>query len=109
MAEVTADRVCEKLNTQRECRTGEELLPHPFEPGHNKNYHTLGARLAQTEQEKSFGQLICECEMASRADIERSINEGEAKTLDDIPQRRATRDGAMSGWFLYSACHRHLA
>ena len=43
MAQVTADRVCEKLNTERECRTAEEVLPHPFEPGHNQNYHTLGA------------------------------------------------------------------
>ena len=91
MAQVAADRVCEKLNTQRDCRTAEELLPHPFEPGHNTHYHTLGARLARTEKEKSFGQLICECEMASRSDIERSINEGEAKTLDDI--RRDVRLG----------------
>ncbi|MCB8926086.1 MAG: anaerobic glycerol-3-phosphate dehydrogenase subunit A [Ardenticatenaceae bacterium] len=91
MAQVTADRVCEKLNTERACRTHEELLPHPFEPGHNKTYHTLGARLARTEQEKSFGELICECELASRSDIESAINEGEAKTLDDI--RRDVRMG----------------
>jgi glycerol-3-phosphate dehydrogenase len=91
MAQVTADRVCEKLNTERECRTHLELLPHPFEPGHNKTYHTLGARLARTEQQKAFGDLICECEMATRSDIERSINEGEAKTLDDI--RRDVRLG----------------
>ncbi|MCP4419263.1 MAG: anaerobic glycerol-3-phosphate dehydrogenase subunit A, partial [Chloroflexi bacterium] len=91
MAQVTADRVCEKLKTERKCRTHLERLPHPFEPGHNKEYHFLGARLARAEQEKSFGELICECEMATRSDIERAINEGEAKTLDDI--RRDVRLG----------------
>ena len=91
MAQVTADRVCEKLKTQRECRTHLERLPHPFEPGHNKEYHFLGSRLARAEKEQSFGELICECEMATRTDIERAINEGEAKTLDDI--RRDVRLG----------------
>ena len=47
--------------------------------------------MARTEQEKSFGELICECELASRSDIESAINEGDAKTLDDI--RRDVRMG----------------
>ena len=91
MAEVTVDRVCEKLGTPRPCRTHEEVLPHPFAPQQQTKHHYLGARLARAEQEKQYSQLVCECEMATRADVERAITKGEAKTLDDV--RRDVRLG----------------
>jgi glycerol-3-phosphate dehydrogenase len=92
MAEVTVDRVCEKLGTVRPCRTHEEVLPHPFDPQRKqKSYHYLGARLARTEATQQYNQLVCECEMATRADVEHAIIEGEAKTLDDV--RRDVRLG----------------
>ncbi len=86
MAEVTADLVCKKLGTQRACRTHLEMLPGP---DHKKHY--LGARLAQIEQDKSYGQLVCECELATYADVTRSILERNAKTIDDV--RRDVRLG----------------
>jgi glycerol-3-phosphate dehydrogenase len=92
MAEVTVDRVCEKLGTTRPCRTHEEVLPHPFDPQRKqKQYHYLGARLARTEATEEYSQLVCECEMATRADVEQAIIEGEARTLDDV--RRDVRLG----------------
>lgn len=89
MAEVTVDKVCEKLNTKRECRTHLEVLPHILDEG--KDYHYLGARLAHTEKHKAYGELICECEMVSRADVEHSILNLDAKTFDDV--RRDVRLG----------------
>ena len=93
MAEVTVDLVCQRLGARRACRTAEELLPNPFPtPGVDpQSYHFLGARLAEVEADHTYGDLICECELATRADIERAIVEGEAKTLDDI--RRDVRLG----------------
>lgn len=101
MAQVTVDRVCEKLGVERICTTQETVAPNPFEHGHGRRdngrrndgrrHHFLGQRLAQTEDEKAFGQLICECELVTRANVEHAIVEGGAKTIDDI--RRDTRVG----------------
>ncbi len=91
MAQVTVDRVCEKLGTTRPCTTHETVIPHPFAPGHGRSYHFLGQRLAHTEATTAFGQLICECELATRADVEHAITTGSAKTIDDI--RRDVRVG----------------
>jgi glycerol-3-phosphate dehydrogenase len=97
MAEVTVNRVCEKLGVERACRTAEEVIPDPFASKHGEKdggqggYHYLGARLARTEEKRDYSDLVCECEMATRADVERAITEGEAKTFDDI--RRDVRVG----------------
>ncbi len=86
MAEVTANLVCQKLGVQRECRTHLEILP-----GAEKSGHHLGARLEQIEQHQSYGQLVCECELATRQEVEEAILKGQAKTIDDI--RRDVRLG----------------
>jgi glycerol-3-phosphate dehydrogenase len=93
MAEVTVDKVCQKLGTRRECRTHLEVIPNLYTSGHytKAGYYFLGSRLARTEEKQNFGELVCECEMATRADIERAIVEGEARTLDDV--RRDVRMG----------------
>lgn len=91
MAQVTVDRVCEKLNTQRPCRTAEEVLPHLPEFERHSQYHSLGARLARAEGEKGYGQLICECELATKEDVEKAIVAGQARTIDDV--RRDVRVG----------------
>ncbi|MCL4265105.1 MAG: anaerobic glycerol-3-phosphate dehydrogenase subunit A [Anaerolineae bacterium] len=91
MAQVTVDRVCEKLGTARPCTTHETVVPNPFEQGPGRKHHMLGQRLADVEKEEAFGQLICECELATRADVEHAIIQGEAKTIDDV--RRDVRVG----------------
>lgn len=102
MAEVTADKVCEKLGMQRPCRTHLEGLPSlrsnqkkskiggTLQAGSNR-YHQLGHRLAQIEQNQSYGDLICECELATRKEVTQTILEGNVHTLDDI--RRDLRLG----------------
>ncbi|MFZ6027983.1 MAG: anaerobic glycerol-3-phosphate dehydrogenase subunit GlpA [Chloroflexota bacterium] len=92
MAEVTADRACEILGTQRECRTHLETLAETgareTQPG---RYYSLGHRLAGIETRQDFGQLVCECELVTPADIRRAILEEGARTLDDV--RREVRLG----------------
>jgi glycerol-3-phosphate dehydrogenase len=91
MAEVTVDRVCAKLETDRACRTHIEVLPDPERHDGPRRFHRLGARLARVEENETFGELICECELVTRSDVQRSIIESEVRTLDDV--RRDTRVG----------------
>jgi glycerol-3-phosphate dehydrogenase len=89
MAQVTVDKVCEKLGVKAQCRTHLESLPSPDD--HAGRFHHLGARLEKVEHDAAYGELVCECELASRSDIERAIIEMDTVTLDDI--RRTTRLG----------------
>ncbi|HSQ25818.1 MAG TPA: glycerol-3-phosphate dehydrogenase subunit GlpB, partial [Anaerolineales bacterium] len=90
MAEVTVDKACQKLGVQRACRTHQEPLPMP-EKHSTHNYHRLGERLHHIEQAKAFDQLVCECELATRSDVEKAITLHNSQTLDDI--RRDVRLG----------------
>jgi glycerol-3-phosphate dehydrogenase len=89
MAQVTVDKICEKLKVERPCRTHLEILPST----HNQTtaHHYLGARLTNVEKQSAYGQLICECELVTQQDIEQAILQSNAPTLDDI--RRHTRMG----------------
>ena len=100
MAEVTVDKVCEKLGVSSPCRTAEEPLPG----AEKAHYHRLGVPLARVEGTRAYGDLICECELATRADVVRAIVENDAKTIDDI--RRDTRLGmgpCQGGFCTYRA------
>ncbi len=105
MAEVTVDRVCEKLGTERPCTTHEAVAPNPFEHGRNgahgngRTHHVLGQRLTETEEKKGFGQLICECELVTRADVEYALTEGRANTIDDIRRDIRVGMGPCQGGF----------
>ena len=89
MAQVTVDKVCEKLRVEHPCRTHLETLPSLGEQDHHGHY--LGARMQKIEQEASYGQLVCECELVTQAEVERSIVQIDAQTIDDI--RRDVRLG----------------
>jgi glycerol-3-phosphate dehydrogenase len=88
MAEQAADVVCTKLGVTAACTTAEEVLP---DQGDGRTYW-LGHRLA--EHEAAGGgdaDLICECEMLTRSNVERFLNERWPCSLDDV--RRGTRLG----------------
>ena len=100
MAQATVDLACQKLGTQRECRTHLEELP--MEAGIQQagsDHHNLGQRLAEIESHHAQGQLICECELATHADVEQAILVGEAKTLDDIRRDIRLGMGPCQGGF----------
>jgi glycerol-3-phosphate dehydrogenase len=88
MAEQTADAVCKKLGVTTACTTADEVLP---DQGNGKTYW-LGHRLAEHEEVGGGdGDLICECEMLSRASLDRFLDAKWPCTLDDV--RRGTRLG----------------
>lgn len=96
MAEATVDLVCKKLKTERACRTHLEMLPSNNGP---LTYHQLGSRLQKIETERLYGAIICECELATRQDVERSIVQGKARTLDDIRRKVRLGMGPCQGGF----------
>ena len=85
MAQVTVDKLCEKLNVSRPCRTHLEPLAG------SESFHSLGARLRHVETGQLQDSLICECELATEEDITKAIRVGRARTIDDV--RRDTRLG----------------
>jgi glycerol-3-phosphate dehydrogenase len=89
MAEITVDRACEILATSRPCRTHLEQVEE--RKAESENHHYLGHRLAEIEHEKEYGQLVCECELATLEDVRRAITQSHAHTIDDI--RREVRLG----------------
>ena len=96
MAEATVDLVCQKLQVNRPCRTHQEILP--AKDGHIA-YYQVGHRLRKIEAEKAYGQLICECELATRQDVEHAILQDGAKSLDDIRRKIRLGMGPCQGGF----------
>ena len=109
MAKDAVDTIAQRLGNTRACRTADEPMPVPdFE--HRSGNHAgvgaeklywLGKPLAAVEEEHAYGDLICECELVSRARIHAAIASG-ASNLDDI--RRDVRMGmgpCQGGWCIY--------
>lgn len=90
MAQDTVDLVCRLLGTQRACRTHLEVLP-AVEKDQTVAYHVLGTPLAHVEKRNAPGDLVCECELATREAVEHAIAAGEITSLDDL--RRDVRLG----------------
>lgn len=86
IAEQVADLVCRQLNVAHPCRTHMEPLPGMSE----RHYHWHSAPLARAES-KANGDLLCECEIVARSEIEKALRDADIRNLDDL--RRATRLG----------------
>ncbi|HEX2844296.1 MAG TPA: anaerobic glycerol-3-phosphate dehydrogenase subunit GlpA, partial [Candidatus Limnocylindria bacterium] len=88
MARDVVDAVARSLGNEAPCRTADEPLPAPA--GHSPYW--LGDRLAALEAEGGGdADLICECELVSRARLEAALDERADSSLDDL--RRTTRLG----------------
>ena len=88
MAEQTVDAVCAKLGVTEPCTTADEVLPGQ---GDAASYW-LGHRLAEHEEDGGGdADLICECEMLTRASLDRFLDARWPCSLDDV--RRGTRLG----------------
>jgi glycerol-3-phosphate dehydrogenase len=99
MAETTVDKACEQLGVQRPCQTAETPVP-AVEQGH----FWLGQRLRQVEEHSLQTELICECELVTRAMLEHAAQRNPIFTLDDL--RRDVRLGmgpCQGGFCTYRA------
>ena len=122
MAAEATDAVAAKLGVTAACRTHLERLPNvggwgigvggwgsesqaptPI-PQPPTPFLWKGQPLAQIEADDSYGDLICECELVTRARVLKAIIEGGAANVDDI--RRDTRLGmgpCQGGFCTYRA------
>lgn len=96
MAEAAADLVCSKLGVERPCRTHLEALPAQDQ---QRGYHIMGSRFAAVEKGRDYGRLICECELATLDDVAHAIQQGEARTLDDVRRDIRLGMGPCQGGF----------
>lgn len=108
MAEKVSDRVAEKLGSMTPCRTAtEDLLPVIPEHLHKKAAQLLPyapvekmlerlqedaeSVLTEIQRDPRKGQMLCECEMVSAAEVEKAASDEDTHHLADI--RRKTRLG----------------
>ena len=110
MAQEAIDHLATKLGNSRACRTADEILPVPNtetrgtpQPPTSNTQHLfwMGKPLADIEHEHAYGELICECELVTKARIKAAIASG-ASNLDDV--RRDVRMGmgpCQGGWCIY--------
>jgi len=87
MAEETVDLACEKLRSPRPCRTAH--TPLIFEE--ERRTYALGRRFADLDGSTEPDELVCECEIVTRQQIERALDENPTDVLSDL--RRDLRLG----------------
>lgn len=99
MAEKTVDKACEQLGTRKPCVTASTAVP-----GASHGHYWLGHRLAEVEEKDLQGELVCECELVTRAMLEHATQNNPTLTLDDL--RRDVRLGmgpCQGGFCTYRA------
>jgi glycerol-3-phosphate dehydrogenase len=95
MAEHTVDLVCQKLDTERPCQTATTVLQSHGE----KKFFALGQRLDKVEKGELSGQLICECEIVTRPQIEARLAHSDRNIINDLRRDLRVGMGPCQGGF----------
>ena len=85
MAEAVVDRLAERMGVTAPCTTATEVLP-----GADHGTHKVQGPLARVERDQAYGELVCECELVTRAQVRDAIAGGLTE-LEDL--RRKVRLG----------------
>jgi len=95
MAEKTSDLVCQKMGIDKSCSTHLKPLPGLSEPPKLKD------RLKKMGQSLSGegGEILCDCELIRREEVERLLKEERLKHLQDILHRTRLAKGTCQGGF----------
>ena len=122
MAEHIVDEMCRKLGETRACHTADELIPDE-KPGKNcpslrsssssigsesqasstparlnRNY-VVTHRLHDREEDRLDDQIICECELMSRAMFVKALEDQPQGTFDDLRRQLRLGMGPCQGGF----------
>ena len=91
MAEKTSDLLCGKMGVNIPCSTHLKPLPGASEPsGHGQRFKTFSEKR---------GEILCDCELVQRKDVEDSLRKGQMKDLRDILHRTRLAKGTCQGGF----------
>jgi glycerol-3-phosphate dehydrogenase len=95
MAEKTSDLICQKMGIRASCSTHLKPLP-----GAEKRV-TLTDRLKKIGQPalKDAAEIICDCELVPRDEVEKFLKEGGVKDFQDILHRTRLAKGTCQGGF----------
>jgi len=89
MAEKTSDLLCRKMGIETGCTTHLKPLPGAQKPSGLKN------RLAAMGKE----EVLCDCELVQKTEVEDVLREGKLKNLQDILHRTRMAKGTCQGAF----------
>jgi glycerol-3-phosphate dehydrogenase len=95
MAEQTVDLVCRKLGSQRACRTAGTSLRPPQEA----EFFSLGGRMQELERAGLAEQLICECELVTRPQLEDNLAHNRRHIINDLRRDLRVGMGPCQGGF----------
>ncbi|MGQ9500783.1 MAG: anaerobic glycerol-3-phosphate dehydrogenase subunit GlpA [Anaerolineae bacterium] len=93
MAQEVSDLVCRKLGVARECRTHLEALPGC----EIKRRFWPGTALQRVEQTAAMGDLVCECELVTIADVFDRLEREPDVTLHRLRQLHRLGVGSCQG------------
>jgi glycerol-3-phosphate dehydrogenase len=94
MAQDLVDAMCRQLSTDRPSRTEHELPP-----GGDGAPLRIGSRLRRREETLLDEQLICECELIGRRQLEEAMRNRGTANLDDIRRQLRLGMGPCQGGF----------
>lgn len=98
MAERIVDIMCTEMGETRPCKTADEAVP----PAKEQRLYTIGHRLDNVESRNdgpTHEQIICECEMATRAMLENVMDTLPKGQLDDVRRQMRLGMGPCQGGF----------
>jgi glycerol-3-phosphate dehydrogenase len=91
MAERTVDLICNKMGVEAPCSSHLKPLPGVHEP--------KGSRERFRKFFQDRGEILCDCEMVQRKEIDNFLSEGKMKDLQDILHRTRLAKGTCQGGF----------
>lgn len=94
MAEKAVDKACEQLGARKPCSTATTPVP-----GAERGHYWLGHRLQEVEEHHLQGELVCECELVTRAMVENAVRANPTLTLDDLRRDLRLGKGPCQGGF----------
>jgi glycerol-3-phosphate dehydrogenase len=93
MAEALVDRLADRMGVTTPCTTATEPLP-----GADHGPHKLAAPLARVEADGAYGDLLCECELVTRAQVKAAVDAG-VDELEDLRRQLRVGYGPCQGGF----------
>ena len=95
MAERAVDAMESQLGERRPCRTATEPVPGAI-PGRT---YAVTRRLADRESDRLSDQIVCECELLARRQVEAALAADPQASLDDLRRRLRLGMGPCQGGF----------